>query len=160
FGQLTLSNFVLPPGFSLVSAPATIAGNSSGVVTVQFDASVVGSKFGSLRFDTDDPDVGTFEFVVSGTVTGSVPTGSPVIGLGGAAALEIATGSPALVLAPLASLTDPDSTFFNTLTVELATFGGPDDRLAIRDQGNGPGQIGLGVSGPIVKYEGVAIGTF
>ncbi|HJZ93393.1 MAG TPA: peptidoglycan DD-metalloendopeptidase family protein, partial [Gemmataceae bacterium] len=160
FGSLTLGNFVLPPGFSLVSAPASIAGNGSGVVILQMDTTAVGLKFGSVRFDTNDPDIGMFEFVVSGTVTGSVPTGSPVIGLGAAAALEFASGSPALVLAPTATLTDPDSISFNSLAVELATFGGPDDRLAIRNQGTGTGQIGLGATGPTVLYEGGPIGTF
>ncbi len=44
------------------------------------------------------------------------------------------------------------------LLIDLTVNGSPDDRLAIRNQGNGAGQIG--VAGSNVSYGGVVIGVF
>src|SRR5439155_9688155 len=68
--------------------------------------------------------------------------------------------SPAVVLAPAATVTDPDSTNFNTgyLQVNIVAGGLPADVLNIRNQGTGLGKIG--VSGSTVTYSGAPIGTF
>ena len=65
-----------------------------------------------------------------------------------------------IILHAGATVTDIDSPDFDggTLTVDFASNGQPEDRLAIRNQGTGAGQIGVG--GAIVTYEGVNIGTF
>ena len=56
-------------------------------------------------------------------------------------------------------LTDPDSPDFDggLLRVDLGTSGLGNDRLGIRDQGTGAGQIG--VSGNTVTYGGIVVGT-
>ncbi|MBD1899508.1 DUF4347 domain-containing protein [Trichocoleus sp. DQ-A3] len=66
----------------------------------------------------------------------------------------------ATVINSTATVTDSDSLNFDTgkLTVDFTAGGTASDRLAIRNQGNGAGQIGL--DGTIVKYGGVQIGTF
>ena len=57
-------------------------------------------------------------------------------------------------------VSDVDSTDFDTgkLTVDFIASGSNDDRLAIRHEGTGPGQIG--VSGNSVSYGGTTIGSF
>ncbi|MGE0607853.1 MAG: tandem-95 repeat protein [Pirellulales bacterium] len=67
---------------------------------------------------------------------------------------------PATVIDGGAGVSDPDSTDFDTgqLTVFFSGGGTDDDRLAIRDQGLGPGQIGL--LGANVTYGGIMIGVF
>ena len=61
---------------------------------------------------------------------------------------------------PAATAVDVDSANFDTgtLTVDFLAGGTADDRLAIRHQGTGAGQVG--VSGSNVSYEGTVIGTF
>ena len=60
----------------------------------------------------------------------------------------------------LGTVTDTDSSNFDSgvLTVDFTAGGTSDDRLAIRNQGTGAGQIGM--SGSTVTYGGVTIGTF
>jgi hypothetical protein len=69
------------------------------------------------------------------------------------------SGNPQLVAAS-ADIADTDSPNFNSgrLTVEFASGGTVDDRLAIRGQGTAVGQIGL--AGQEVTYGGVSIGSF
>jgi hypothetical protein len=64
----------------------------------------------------------------------------------------------ATLLDPTATVADADAANFDTgtLTVSYSTNGSADDRLAIRNQGTGSGQIG--VSGSNVTYEGTQIG--
>ncbi|MBW4648780.1 MAG: DUF4347 domain-containing protein [Kastovskya adunca ATA6-11-RM4] len=66
----------------------------------------------------------------------------------------------ATVINSTATVTDTDSLNFDTgkLIVDFTAGGTASDRLAIRNQGNDVGQIGL--DGAIVKYGGVQIGTF
>jgi murein DD-endopeptidase MepM/ murein hydrolase activator NlpD len=165
-GTLTLAGYTLPPGFSLVSAPSSLAAGASGTITVRLDSAVVGTKFGTLRVTTNDPDIGVFDFNLAGTVSGTAPFGAPVIDLDGSPSV---TQNPATVfnfqslprpLAPAATVTDVDSPNFNggTLIVEPASFGTNNDRLGVRNQGTAAGQIG--VSGTDVTYGGTVIGTF
>jgi hypothetical protein len=66
---------------------------------------------------------------------------------------------PATLLDPGATLVDPDSADFGggLLLVDLETTGSLDDRLSIRHEGTGAGQIGI--SGADVTYGGIIIGT-
>ena len=67
---------------------------------------------------------------------------------------------PAVLLDAGATVNDPDSFDFATgiLRVDFSAGGTADDRLSIRNEGSGAGQIG--VSGSAVTYGGVTIGTF
>lgn len=68
-------------------------------------------------------------------------------------------GAPA-VMAPTATVVDPDSSNFASgkLTVSIAVNGQPTDRISIQHTGNGEGQIGVRRAG--VFYGGTKIGTF
>lgn len=159
-GILNLSNLVLPTGFSLAgSFPATVAANSSATLTLQLDSARAGSKFGMVKFDTNDPDTPTFNFNLSGTVTGAALAGAPVVALPGTAVEYDLLDLPRFLF-PLGTITDSDSANFNggSLTVTPDMGNEANDRLAINSQGNGAGQIG--VAGSTVSYGGVAIGTF
>jgi hypothetical protein len=67
---------------------------------------------------------------------------------------------PPRVLSPTARLSDPDSAHFGggTLRVSIALNAQARDRLAIRSQGDGAGQISVFQNG--VKFQGLVIGTF
>jgi murein DD-endopeptidase MepM/ murein hydrolase activator NlpD len=68
---LTLSNLVLPDGYSLVgSFPSTINAGSSATFTVQMATDTSGSDAGIISFDTSDPNAPTYSFDIKGTVTG------------------------------------------------------------------------------------------
>lgn len=157
---LTLSGLTLPPNFSLVgSLPASIAAGGSSTFILRMNTNAVGGQRGEVRFTTNDPNHPSFHFAVSGTVTGTVAFGSPVLTLG-SSACGYTLGPPPVPLDPTATLTDSDSANFNTgsLKVEFAFGGTADDGLGILNIGSGTGQIG--VSGSTVKYEGTTIGTF
>ncbi len=68
--------------------------------------------------------------------------------------------SSAVTLFLSATITDGDETNLRNrrLTVSLQTNGQTGDSLAIRNEGAGPGQ--LGISGSVITYGGVEIGTF
>ena len=67
--------------------------------------------------------------------------------------------APPVLIDSTVTLTDPDTTSFNNfvLTAALTVNGTVDDRLGIRNQGNGTGQIGF--DGTTVRYQGMTIGT-
>uniref|UniRef100_UPI00286D8556 DUF4347 domain-containing protein n=1 Tax=Sphaerotilus sp. TaxID=2093942 RepID=UPI00286D8556 len=89
----------------------------------------------------------------------SQSSAAPVVTLGGSAAAWTENGA-AIVIDPGATVTDADSLQFGNglLSVSLSGNASADDRLAIRNQGTGAGQIG--VSGANVLYGGVVIGSF
>ncbi|MBL8435402.1 MAG: VCBS domain-containing protein, partial [Zoogloea sp.] len=66
----------------------------------------------------------------------------------------------AVIVAPAATVSDVDSTDFagGRLVVSFSANGQPEDRIAVRNQGTGAGQIG--VSGNNVTYGGVVIGIW
>lgn len=83
----------------------------------------------------------------------------PTVSLPGGAINYVENDGPT-ILSPTATVADADSANFDTgtLTVSLSANGSADDRLAIRNEGNAAGQIG--VSGSTVTFGGTAIGTF
>lgn len=160
YAPLTLGGLVLPPGFALVGAfPPSVAPGATATFTVRLDTARAGVKFGQLRFTTNDPDEGVFNFNLEGTVIGAPPAGAPLLTLPGPALASRSRATPR-VLAGAATLADADSSNFNggSLRVEFAAGGTADDRLAIRYEGDAPGQIG--VRGAAVTYGGTEIGTF
>ncbi len=87
----------------------------------------------------------------------------PAIGLPGAA-LDYTENDPATIIDATATASDTDSANFDTgtLTIDFTANGTADDRLAIRDQGTGIGNIQ--VSGNNISYQpggsSILIGTF
>ncbi|HEX3071201.1 MAG TPA: Ig-like domain repeat protein, partial [Thermoanaerobaculia bacterium] len=83
---------------------------------------------------------------------------APVLTLSGNA-VSYTEGGSAAVLDPAASVSDVDSSDFDTgsLVVDITANGQSSDLLSVRNQGTGGGQIGL--SGSAVTYEGGQIGT-
>ena len=83
----------------------------------------------------------------------------PIITVGGPAPTYVENAVPA-VIDSAAVVTDRDSPDFDTgsLTATVTAGTTADDRLGIRNQGTGSGQIG--VSGANVTYAGVTIGTW
>ncbi|HET6152681.1 MAG TPA: Ig-like domain-containing protein [Marmoricola sp.] len=84
----------------------------------------------------------------------------PVIGSVEGTALSYTAGAAATPITATATVADADSSNFNTgtLTIDYSAGGQAEDRLAIRNQGTGSGQIG--VSGSSVTFGGTTIGTF
>ncbi len=68
-GTLSLSNLVLPAGFSLQSSfPATVPAGGSATFTVALNTSVAGDYRGVLSFATNDADENPYNFTIAGTV--------------------------------------------------------------------------------------------
>ncbi len=67
---------------------------------------------------------------------------------------------PAVIIDAGATVVDPDSFDFGTgiLRADFSSGGMADDRLAINNEGTGAGQVG--VTGNVVTYSNVTIGTF
>ncbi len=94
-----------------------------------------------------------------GTILVGDGTAPPVIGgVGGTISYEEKT--PPHLIAPWATVSDPDNLEFDTgvLTVAISENAEATDRIQIRNQGTNGGQIG--VSGSDVLFEGQVIGTF
>jgi len=88
----------------------------------------------------------------------SIPAADGTLSVGAGAVYG--SGMPAMLLAPLSVVTDPNVSSLNnaTFTVAITANSSADDRLAIKHVGTDVDQIG--VSGSTVSYGGVAIGTF
>lgn len=82
----------------------------------------------------------------------------PQVVLGGT--INYTENSAPIVLAAVATVSDPDSTHFagGSLLVRVSVNATAADRLAIRNQGTGAGQIGL--SNSTITYGGSVIGTY
>lgn len=104
--------------------------------------------------DGDGPGVA----VASLTVNVTPVNDPPLIG-GFTGTVDYKPGSPAVLVASNATVTDPDSPDFDqgVLLAEITVNREGTDRLAIRNQGNGAGQIG--VFGQQISYGGTVIGT-
>jgi hypothetical protein len=90
-----------------------------------------------------------------------VPGGSqpPVVSNLGPA-VDYVENDPAVILTSTGQVVDPDNANFEngTMTVEITANSDVNDRLAIANQGNNPGQIS--VSGNTVRFSGQPIGVF
>lgn len=98
------------------------------------------------------------EQVESAVLTVTPRSRPPKVVLGGT--INYTEKAAPIVLAAGASVSDPDSAHLNggSLIARLASNGHADDRLEIRHQGTGAGQIGK--SGANVTFGGAIIGTF
>jgi murein DD-endopeptidase MepM/ murein hydrolase activator NlpD len=68
---LTLSNLVLPAGFSLVgSFPSSVPVGATATFTVQIATDTSGTDAGMLQFNSSDPNAPTYRFNIKGTVSG------------------------------------------------------------------------------------------
>lgn len=93
-------------------------------------------------------------------VTIATSNAAPTLTLPTAGSTVYTENSNAVVLDTSATITDSDSTNFDTgtLTVNFSANGTGDDSLFIRDQGTAAGEIG--VSGSNITFGGIQIGTF
>ncbi|MEQ1850830.1 MAG: DUF4347 domain-containing protein, partial [Chthoniobacteraceae bacterium] len=130
-----------------LTVTATGTGTSSAVASMIFRGADVGLTAGGEEIDA-------IALAVAPVAPGNQ---TPLLTLPGGP-LNYIEREPARVIDAGATVTDADSANFDTgtLFVDLATTGTVNDRLAIRHQGTGPGQIG--VSGTDVTYGGVIIG--
>jgi hypothetical protein len=97
----------------------------------------------------------TFAITATG---GAPPNTAPVITLPGPQ-VTWTEGAGAIALDGTATVVDPDATLVGgTLTISTIANASVDDRLTIRNQGTGTGQIG--VSGAVITYESTTIATF
>ncbi|HLL90813.1 MAG TPA: putative Ig domain-containing protein, partial [Tepidisphaeraceae bacterium] len=85
---------------------------------------------------------------------------APIIGSVNGGTGNYTEGNAPQTLDSNGTVTDIDSADFDggTFTIDITANGSTDDRLAIRNQGTGAGQIG--VSGANVTYGGIVIGTW
>ena len=129
----------------VLSVSATGTGTSSATASMLFRGADVGLTGGSETLDA--------------LALVQRSSSAPVVTLGGGS-LGYTENDPATVIDATVTVTDADSANFasGSLTVYLSANGTANDRLAIRNQGTGAGQIG--VSGANVTYGGVVIGTF
>lgn len=110
---------------------------------------------------TDD-----FTYTLSGGATATVAVtvtcinDAPVIADVESTDLSYVENGIATVVTSTGTVADPDSADFGggMLRVDIPNGGQDEDELSIRDQGNGAGQIG--VSGGVIWFGGVEIGTF
>lgn len=96
--------------------------------------------------------------VGAGVDIGAVEMRAPVVSLSGT--IGYTENAPAIVLASGGAVSAPDraNLIGGKLIVRITTNANGNDRLAIKHQGTGPGQIG--VSGTSVTFGGNVIGTF
>ncbi|WP_175517747.1 beta strand repeat-containing protein [Planctomicrobium piriforme] len=110
----------------------------------------------TVRAIVRDGDGGTSASVYK-TINVIVTNNNP--GLGFQTTNATYTGVP-VVISPQGEILDQDSPNFDggVLTLNLTTNAQGSDVLAVRNQGTGPGQVG--VSGVNVTYGGIVVGTF
>ncbi len=176
-GQIGVSGSTVSRGGVSIGTFAGGSGTTPLVITLDADASPsiaqVLMRHITYRNVSDSPSTGsrTVRFVVTDgdggtsaprtrTVNVSPTNDAPVIGAIETAALGYTENSAAVPITATGTVTEPDVTDFDTgtLTVSYSVGGDSFDRLEIRNQGSGTGQIG--VSGSTVSYGGLAFGTF
>jgi hypothetical protein len=112
----------------------------------------------TVAFTVTDGDSGS-SGAVNQTVNVNPVNDAPttILPSGSASYME---GNPPVVIEPAFILFDPDSADFDggTLTADITMNNFDDDRLAIRNQGNGAGQVG--VAGNVISFGGTPVGTF
>jgi hypothetical protein len=132
------------------------SGTTTADATVLFADATVLFDAGDIGLNNNQKKIRSFTIIEEITAVNNV---DPVITLpsGGLAYTE---GDAPTVIDPAAALVDPDSANFDggLLRVDLGTSGSSNDKLGIRDEGTGAGQIGI--NGNEVTYGGVVIGTW
>ncbi len=125
------------------------SGTTSADATVLFDA-------GDVGLNNSQKKIRSFSIIEDIKPINNV---DPVITLA-TGMVTYTEGDPPAVIDPAATLVDPDSADFDggLLRVDLGTTGTANDKLAIRDEGTGAGQIGI--SGNKVTYQGIIIGNW
>jgi ELWxxDGT repeat protein len=131
-------------------------GTSEGTVPVLNDPGpLTGMRFltnvnGQLFFAGTD--------VEHGEELWKLTTGNPVVQFSGS--MTYKENAPLQLIAPAARISDADNAAFSgaRLSVVIDKNAGRSDHIEIRNQGNGPGQIG--VSGRTIRYGGVVIGSY
>ncbi len=142
----------------LLTSPANATSftfNADGSFTYANDGTA-----GVVTFTYEATDLNLFSAPVTVTINVAANTNvAPVLTQPDASVVFNEADLP-VVLSPNGTVTDPDSTDFasGSLTVELIANGSTDDRLEIRNEGFGAGQIG--VVGSTVQFAGNSIGTF
>ncbi|MFO0868130.1 MAG: DUF4347 domain-containing protein [Pirellulales bacterium] len=165
---VTIGGQTLAPGQILVSlAKSDNVGSNSLAVTdgdiflLNVTATGTGTSAASATMLFRNSDVGLTGSaeVLDAIALVDRSSNAPVVTLTGGT-LAYTENDAATVLDGAASVADVDSSNFGggILSVTFSANGTADDRLAIRHQGTGVGQIG--VSGSNVTYAGVTIGTF
>lgn len=72
-GDLTIGTVVVPTGFTLVTAPATVvAPGTSTTMTVRLNTTTTGTASGTLSFSTNDSDETAYNFTITGYVYANV----------------------------------------------------------------------------------------
>ncbi|MGV6818004.1 MAG: tandem-95 repeat protein [Thiotrichales bacterium] len=164
--QGVLNNDFDVDGDSLSVNTTPVTNVSNGALTLNADGSfsyTPGQDFNgvdSFTYEISDGNGGSDSAVVYLNI--AAVNDIPIINNLQGDNLAYLEGSGPLIIdqGTLASITDIDSTDFDTGTVTMSIISGlnaGEDILAIRNQGSGAGQIG--VSGSNVTYEGTVIGT-
>ncbi|ROZ61403.1 beta strand repeat-containing protein, partial [Ramlibacter sp. WS9] len=163
-GNIAVGGFNAGTGtLTLTSAggTATAAQWQAALRLVEFDSTSPGpGPSRQVTFQLDDGDGGSNLSTPQVKNIAITETNSAPVIDAQAAALGYTENDAATVIASATTVSDPDSTDFNggSLTAAFTANGTAADQLAIRNEGNGAGQIG--VSGANVSYGGVLIGTF
>ncbi len=155
---LLLSNYSLPLGFEFVGVlPSSVPAGGSANLTVRFANAFSKKSFGSVRFDTSDPEIPTFVFNVEGSTTAE-PTGATLDFPGPDVAYQIGSEPRLLDLnAVYVPASGSPPRLPEQIKVILHGLAQTGDSLQILHQGFGPGQVG--VEGNVVYYGGTVVGT-
>jgi VCBS repeat-containing protein len=112
-----------------------------------------------VRIVISDGDGGASTPITWNVTVDSVNDGPTIGNVPSSLVPDYSAGFPAVVLAPTATVVDPDNANFSTGNLTITSAGGlPADAIGIRNQGGGTGRIGL--NGSNVTYGGVTIGSF
>ena len=147
---------------SLLSAIRLTNPTNAATFTFNSDGSFQYVSNGTLGLDSftyQATDLNLLSNIVNVTINVAPLFSDPPVLVLPAGVLNYSENDPAVLIAPAATLTDTDSPNFSTgaLTVDFQTNGQAEDRLEVRNQGTGSGQIST--SGSVVAYEGVTIGA-
>lgn len=164
FGGTTIGTFTggngTTPLVITFNANATPAAVQALVRQITF-STTAGASAGTttLRFVVDDGDGGVSTASTINVNVSTAGNDAPVINVSGVP-IDYSAGATAVLVAPVATVTDDDSANFDsgTLTVDASSGASLNNTIAIKNQGTGVGQIG--VTGSNVTFGGTTIGSF